>query len=189
MNELQKGKRVNNKARKWALGLFVLMAIYLVLRWDYHASNYIFDRYCESETGSFIHEKVELDQQYFIPIDQVENIKKVSSSLVFENQYVLNEKKFEIEYTVLLLKRSQVSALGPIYSMESSIFRKADGKLLSKAVSANNQMGWFAQWVGQHFPGFGKVCPSEKGPRVGSPSGFHHSNLIKDTFIKAHSER
>ena len=176
------------KIIKW-LFIIVLVGSYPACSWDAHLSNYLFEQYCNEEgrTGQFIYERVGLGEEYFIPIP----FTKEGVELHFDNRFLIAEGRLLIDKHQLMKdffinKNSQVllSNIGPIYSYESVIIRKRDGKILSKAVSLGNSLGWFARSQRNFFSGGGEYCPHPKDERGHSVSNTDKYSLIKNTFYK-----
>ena len=108
-------------------------------------SDSLFEQYCHEEgrVGQFIYERVALEGEFFrpIPTDEVE-LRRIANSYYIDNKKLLIDKeRFKQSYTRDFLKRVEISSVGPIYSVESTLVRKSDGKVLSKAVSLLNMQG------------------------------------------------
>ena len=81
---------------------------------------------------------------------------------------------------MIFLKRIELSPVGPIYSVESTLVRKSDGKVLSKAVSLLNKRGK----ASKIFPVQGVTCPTGRDNKGHPLYNKHHFNLIENTFFK-----
>jgi hypothetical protein len=147
-------------------------------------SEHLFEQYCNEEgrVGQFIYERVALSEEYFrpIPTDQKE-LDRIENSFYIDNKALLIDKKrFKQSYSLNYLKRKVLSPIGPIYSVESTIVRKSDGKVLSKAVSLLNKLGK----TSKYFPVQGVTCPTGRDNKGHPFYNMHHFNLIENTFFK-----
>ncbi len=147
-------------------------------------SDSLFEQYCNEEgrVGQFIYERVALGEEFFrpIPTDEVE-LRRIANSFYIDNKRLLIDKERLMEsYKINYLKRRKLSSIGPIYSVESTLVRKSDGKLLSKAVSLLNMQGRTRNYV----PIRGVYCPSGQDSKGYDLSQKHHFNLIENTFYK-----
>tara|TARA_R110002050_G_scaffold259795_2_gene399289 strand:+ start:1422 stop:1952 length:531 start_codon:yes stop_codon:yes gene_type:complete len=174
------------KISKW-LFIIVLVGSYPSCYWDYHLSNYLFEQYCNEEgrTGQFIYERVGLGEEYFIPIPKDER-----ELIRVDNGYFIDDKKLLIDKHQLLqnfiintMKKTMLSPIGPIYTYETTIVRKSDGKVLSKAVSLMNEKGW---WSRQSILGtnVGDVCPKYRDVSGHINVRSDHSDVFRNTFYK-----
>lgn len=147
-------------------------------------SEYLFEQYCNEEgrVGQFIYERVALSEEYFreIPTDEVE-LRRIADSYYINNKKLLIDKvRFKQDYSRNFLKRNEISSVGPIYSVESTLVRKSDGKVLSKAVSLLNMQGK----TSKYFYVEGVYCPTGQDSKGQGLSQKHHFNLIENTFYK-----
>jgi hypothetical protein len=80
------------------------------------------------------------------------------------------------------MNKTILSRIGPIYTYETTIVRKSDGKVLSKAVSLLNKKGW---WSRKSVLGFtvGDSCPKYKNSS-GDILKSDHSDVFRNTFYK-----
>ena len=145
-------------------------------------SEYLFEQYCNEEgrVGQFIYERVALGEEYFrpIPTDEVE-LRRVDKGYYINDRKLLIDKEiFNQVYTLNSFKKTVLSDVGPIHSFETTIVRKSDGKVLSKAVSLRNMLG---QTRGK-YPIYGVYCRQGLDVKGISLHNKEHSNLIDKTF-------
>lgn len=151
---------------------------------DRARSERLFEQYCNEEgrVGQFIFERVALGEEYFRPIPtDARELRRLDNDFYINDKKLLIDKQiFKQSYIFNNRKSTVLSPIGPIYSIESTIVRKADGKVLSKAVSLLNML----DKTSKYFPVEGVSC------RVGRDSKGHpysvkeHRNLIEKTFVK-----
>jgi len=170
------------------LFLILVFGSYTACRWDYHLSSYLFDRYCSEEdrVGSFIYERIELGDEYFVPLPLNEEERRdVSQRYVFREALMIDLLLFEENYDVSEFRAvTPLSDIGPIVSISSSVIRKRDDKVLGKVVTLANHRGW---WIDSSpFGGGVAFCPYGFNQMGDSNAGLAHQNLIKDVF---HSNR
>ena len=152
-------------------------------------SNYLFEQYCNEEgrTGQFIYERVALGKEYFIPIPK--DPRKVNQHFVVDDNFMMDKALLEQNYA--FSKYSEViplSTIGPISSIETSVIRKKDSKLLGKSVSLSNRQGWLAERniLGQNE---GDSCPRGYNKNTGShEDSLLHATLIKNIFYRKQFE-
>lgn len=150
---------------------------------DRMRSERLFEQYCNEDgrVGQFIYERVALGEEYFIPIP--EDPRKINQHFVVDGKRMMNKALLEQEYA--FSKYSEVkllSTIGPIYSIETSVIRRSDDKLLGKSVSLNNRQGWLAERniLGQNE---GDICPSYYNKEKNSyEASLLHATLIKNIF-------
>lgn len=170
---------------KW-IPLIIIVGSFVGCYGDMAISNLLFKKYCNEEgrTGQFIYERVPLGEEYFRPIPKggVE-LRRV------DNGFFINERKLLIDKHHLLqsfiintMEKTMLSPIGPIYTYETTIVRKSDGKVLSKAVSLLNKKGW---WSRKSVLGFtvGDSCPKYKNSS-GNILKSDHSDVLRNTFYK-----
>jgi len=147
-------------------------------------SESLFEQYCHEEgrVGQFIYQRVGLGEEFFRPIPtDVRELDRIANSYYIDNKRLLIDKeRFKQSYTRNYLKRKELSSIGPIYSVESTIVRKSDGKVLSKAVSLLNKRGK----TSKIFPVQGVTCPTGRDNKGHPFYNKHHFNLIENTFFK-----
>lgn len=147
-------------------------------------SEQLFDQYCNEEgrVGQFIYERVALSEKYFrpIPTDQRELDRIANSFYTDDDKFLIDKQHFMRSYTLNYLKRKELSSIGPIYSVESTIVRRSDGKVLSKSVSLLNKRGQ----TSKYFPVQGVYCQTGRDSKGNHLSTSHHFDLIKNTFYK-----
>ncbi len=147
-------------------------------------SESLFEQYCNEEgrVGQFIYERVALGEEFFrpIPTDEVELRRITNSYYIDKRKLLIDKERFKQTYTRSLWEKTMLSPIGPIYTMESTIVRKSDGKLLSKAVSLLNMQGK----IREHLPVYGVTCPTGRDLNGSSRYSQKHLNLIEKTFYK-----
>lgn len=146
-------------------------------------SESLFEQYCNEEgrVGQFIYERVALGEEFFrpIPTNGVE-LRRVDNGYYIEGKTLLIDKEiFSQVYDLISLKKIRLSDVGPIDSYETTIVRKSDGKVLSKAVSLRNMLG---QTRGR-FPIQGVYCRPGRDVKGRSLFYKQHMNLIENTFF------
>lgn len=147
-------------------------------------SERLFEQYCHEEgrVGQFIYERVALGLEYFrpIPTDARELLGLDKRYYINGKKLLINKQRFKQSYTLNNREKTILSPTGPIYSIETTIVRKADGKILSKAVSLLNML----DKTSKYFPVEGVTCPTGRDIK-GVPLFIkEHSNLIENTFFK-----
>jgi len=165
--------------------IFIIVGSFVGCYGDATYSNYLFEQYCNEEgrTGQFIYERVGLGEEYFIPIPK--DPREINQHFVVDGNSMMNKALLEQKYA--FSKYSEVkllSSIGPIYSIETSVIRKSDNKLLGKSVSLNNRKGWLAERnvLGQNE---GDKCPREYNKQKESyESSLLHATLIKNIFYR-----
>lgn len=173
------------KKSVWIL-LAVIMSSYTACHWDYHLSNYLFKKYCSEEgrTGLFIYEKVALGDEYFMPFPKDKDPRDLDRRFIFEDNLMINRKRFEKDYIFDVYKSIPLSSIGPIIAVETSVIRKDDQKLLGKAVSLANRKGWWYRKIASFGQLTSETCPSGRDER-GTPNYYkHHDLLVKEIMYK-----
>lgn len=152
---------------------------------DQAHSERLFEQYCHEEgrVGQFIYERVALGEEFFraIPTDEKE-LRQIDSSYYFYSngkKLLIDKERFKQRYAVNYWERKVLSPVGPIYTMESTIVRKEDSKVLSKAVSLLNMLDKSSKY----FHVEGVTCPTGRDSKGHSFSNKHHFNLIENTFF------
>ena len=148
-------------------------------------SEQLFEQYCHEEglVGQFIYERVVLDEKYFVPIPK--DPREINQHFVVDANRMMDKALLEQEYT--FSKYSEVkllSKIGPIYSIETSVIRRSDNKLLGKSVSLFNSQGWLAEQkvLG---PNEGDSCPRGYDKNTDtSEYSLLHATLIKNIFYR-----
>lgn len=149
-------------------------------------SEYLFEQYCKEEgrVGQFIYERVALSEEYFRPIPtDAKELRYVDVGYYFyseDKKLLINKERFKQSYTTNDLKEVMLSPIGPIYSVESTIVRKSDGKVLSKGVSLLNMLGE----TSKYFPVEGVTCPTGQDSKGNSLYFKSHTSLIQNTFFE-----
>lgn len=146
-------------------------------------SDLLFESYCNEDgrTGQFIYERVGLGEEYFIPIPK--DPRKINQHFVVDAILMMNKTILAQDYTFSEYKEViPLSIIGPIYSLETSVVRKSDDKLLGKSVSLFNSQGGLAERniLGQNE---GDRCPRGYDKKTNiSESNSLHSTLYKNIF-------
>jgi len=151
---------------------------------DRMRSERLFEQYCNEEgrVGQFIYERLALGEDYFRPIPtDAKELRYINGVFYINNKKLLIDKeRFNQSFTRNLFKRKVLSPIGPIYSVESTIVRKSDGKVLSKAVSLLNML----DKTSKYFPVEGVTCPTGRDNKGNSFFYEKHTNLIQNTFFQ-----
>lgn len=167
---------------KYIYGLLVIVLLGAIpaCHGDRILSEYLFEKYCNEEgrVGQFIYERVGLGDEYFIPIPK--DPRKVNFHFIVDDNLMIDKSLLEQDY--VFSKYSEVtplSVIGPISSLETSVTRRHDNKLLGKSVSLSNRQGWLAE---RNILGLneGDSCPRGYDKSTGS----HKASLLHATFIK-----
>jgi len=147
-------------------------------------SESLFEQYCHEEgrVGQFIYERVALSEEFFrpIPTDEVELRRIDNSYYINGNKLLIDKVRFKQSYTRNFFEHKVLSSIGPIYSVESTLVRKSDGKVLSKAVSLLNMQGKTSKYI----PAQGVRCPTGRDNKGKSFFYEKHMTLIENTFYK-----
>jgi len=154
----------------------LLFVFYSIFFWDYHVSKYLFKQYCEEEgrVGIFIYEKVALPEEYFLPFPKGKDARDLDPRFVVSDNKMISRERLEQDYIFKSYEHKLVSKIGQIESVETSVTRKLDNKILSKAVAIKNHKGWFAG-----ISSFGYASES-------CPSTRRESGLIDSEYTKLH---
>lgn len=147
-------------------------------------SEYLFEQYCNEEgrVGQFIYERVALGEEFFrpIPTDEVE-LRRVDNLFYINYKKLLIDKDYFLKnYTLNYQERKVLSSTGPIYSVETTVVRKSDDKILSKGVSLVNML----DKTSKYFAVEGVTCPTGRDNKGFSFFNKNHRNLIEKTFFK-----
>lgn len=151
---------------------------------DKERSEQLFEQYCHEEgrVGQFIYERVELGEEYFrtIPSDDKELSRLDKRFYINEKKSLIDKQRFKQSYIFNYQIKTMLSPIGPIYSYETTIVRKTDGKILSKAVSLLNMLDKSSKY----FTVEGETCPTGRDIQRSSLFNKSHSNLIGRTFSR-----
>jgi len=171
---------------KFIWGIFIIIAMSSISACvsEKARSEQLFEQYCNEDgrVGQFIYERVGLSEEYFmaIPTDAIE-LRRIADSFYIDNKNLLIDKQhFKQSYTANYLEKKMLSPIGPIYTIESTIVRKSDGKILSRAASLLNML----DKASDYFPVEGVTCPTGIDIQGNPLSNKHHFNLIENTFFK-----
>jgi hypothetical protein len=146
--------------------------IFVVLTWDYYLSKFLFARYCNSSlVGLFIYEQVELDDKYFKPIPKDVDRLLLDRRFILDEDRIIDRTVFDEDYEFFVYDATRLSTVGPISAIETSVVRKSDRKVLGKAVSLVNSLGWWTDSSG--FGNKTDTCPNGR-------DSFHVPNFFKD---------
>jgi len=152
----------------------------------------MFKRYCESEAGLFVYEKIELGEEYFFDRKPLKNYNEYSErdrrmALKWGENYNKEKNLYIDKFSENYLYKYSVSDIafeyGPIHRNTTTLIRKPDNKLLAKGVSFTNGQGWLAN-VGP-FPPVTESCPHgyKTENRFFSNAAAVHGDLLKNTII------
>jgi hypothetical protein len=153
---------------------------------DMAVSNLLFKKYCNEDgrTGQFIYERVALGEEYFItiPKDERELIRVDNGFFIDDRKLLIDKHRLLQSFNINTMEKTMLSPIGPIYTYETTIVRKSNGKVLSKAVSLLNKKGW---WSRQSVLGMtvGDSCPQYKS-KSGDVLKSDHSDVFRNTFYK-----
>lgn len=152
------------KKRLW-VPMLIIAVTYAALRWDYHVSKYMFEKICSDpdRVGLFIYERIELKDEYLMSILSEEEIRKknINQWLILTDDLMIDKDFFDEKYTIKAYEWIKVSDVGPINLVQSSVIQNSDNKVLGKAVSVSNGLGWLNK-VGS-WGGVWKSMPIWKG--------------------------
>lgn len=147
-------------------------------------SEYLFEQYCNEEgrVGQFIYERVALGEEFFrpIPTDEAELLRVDYRFYLNDKKLLIDKQFFQKYYTFKNRERKVLSSTGPIYSVETTVVRKSDDKILSKAVSLVNMLDKSSKY----FAVEGVTCPTGRDNKGFSFFNKNHRNLIEKTFFK-----
>ncbi len=160
---------------------------FLALFGDFLLSSAVFQYYCSDKefVGQHIYERVALtDDMFLSPPDTDKERTTIDVTLLINNESKwIDGKKFNAVYDYQFSKRTTLFPIGPVFKTETTVKRKADGKLLGKSVSLTNKKGWLHEldllWLNT-----GAKCPvykSEQGLNLGNSD---HSTLINNIFYR-----
>lgn len=175
---------MKKSTKGFCMAVVLIIAAYLVLRWDYHLSSYMFNKICNDpeRIGIFVYEHVSLGSNYFEKIENdINGI--VGRRYMLDDESILKKDAMSSEYIINFRESEQHSKIGPVVIDRSTIYRRSDGKLLGEAVSVVSLKGWFAQ-VGT-LSGTARIhCPGGQDDR-----GFWnylkpHNELVRNVFDK-----
>ena len=130
--------------------MLIPASIYLLFRWDYYLSGYLFDNLCDNDTGVFVYESIEIDPKYFTIIESLEQ-RNNTGPWFNVNGYALDKDYFNKHYILIQYEKNKISSIGPLKLLKSYVVRKSDKKVLGEAVTGSNGRGWLAQKLGHSF--------------------------------------
>ncbi len=161
--------------------------LYLVSCGDYHVSNHLYNQYCSDKSlvGQFIFEQEGLTDEFFkeIPTDKIALRRVAGSHYLQDKRYLINEYVLKQYYKIVHLEKQLLSPIGPVYSLESYILRKSDGKKLGKAVSIRNKKGWLSE-TSLLWTNTGSICPRYKSEYGRYVTNEDHTTLIQKIFYR-----
>ncbi|CAM4156675.1 hypothetical protein [Shewanella aquimarina] len=167
------------------IGFMLIAGSFIGCYGDRVISNLLFENYCSEEgrTGQYIYERVGLGEEYFLSIPK--DPREVNFHFVVDSSLMINRELLEKDYIFSDYQESiPLSIIGPVYSLETSVIRKSDGKLLGKSISLFNSQGWLAELniLGQNE---GDSCPRGYDKELNaSEIGSLHSTLYKKIFYR-----
>lgn len=166
--------------------MVIITGVYAVFFWDYHLSKYLFKQYCEEEgrVGIFVYEQVALSDEYFIPFPIDKDPRYLPRKFVMSDNLMIREDKLTKDFLINTKRKDIVSEVGPIYSYTTTIVRKSDGKVLSKAVSLKNELGWQVRSRKALFPSGGEECPKGVIENGSLKPNFDHYDVVNKVFLK-----
>ncbi|MFT5706461.1 MAG: hypothetical protein ACI9ES_000740 [Oceanospirillaceae bacterium] len=174
--------KFSNKFNIRAIAIVVMSSLTACSSIERIRSESLFEQFCNEEgrVGQFIYERVALGAEFFkpIPADEIELRRLDKGYYINDRKLLIDKDVFNQVYERNGLKKTVLSDVGPIYSIETTIVRKSDGKILSKAVSLLNMLG---QTRGK-YPIYGVYCRQGRDVKWGSLHYKEHSNLIDKTF-------
>ncbi|MCJ8295495.1 MAG: hypothetical protein MJK15_13920 [Colwellia sp.] len=151
---------------------------------DRAQSEQLFKKYCNEEgrVGQFIYEQVLLGEEYFrpIPTDEKELSRLDKRFYIDDKKLLIDKHRFKQSYIFNDQVKTMLSPIGPIYSFETTIVRKSDGKVLSKAVSLLNMLDKSSEY----FATEGETCPTGRDIQRNSLFNKNHHNIIEKTFSR-----
>ena len=146
-------------------------------------SEYLFEQYCNEEgrVGQFIYEREALGEEFFrsIPTDETQLLRIDKLFYINDKRLLIDKDYFLKSYILNYQERKVLSSTGPIYSVETTVVRKYDGKVLSKAVSLVNML----DKTSKYFAVEGVTCPTGRDIKGFSFFNKNHRNLIEKTFF------
>lgn len=169
---------------KWLI-IIILVGSFTGCHGERILSSILFSYYCgdESRVGQFIYERVGLGGEYFLLIPNDKS--KVNYHFLVDDSTMLDKALLEQDYIFSeYMELVPLSIIGPIHSIETSVFRRSDDKLLGKSVSLHNGKGWFAEMdvLGQSR---GDSCPKGYDKRRGVDEvSSMHATLSSNIFYK-----
>jgi hypothetical protein len=169
------------KRMLWLL-LLLIVCTYTAITWDYHLSKYLFEKYCnDGRLGSVVYEKVELGDEYILPLSERDiDDRRMDTRFITSDGRAIDRAKFDQDYTLSLYRSEPISSIGPIFAIETTVTRNTDNKVLGKAVSLANGLGW---WISSS--GFGNrsdTCPSGRDDEHVPNYYKAHDDLIRKIF-------
>tara|TARA_R110002049_G_scaffold307795_2_gene509529 strand:- start:1200 stop:1790 length:591 start_codon:yes stop_codon:yes gene_type:complete len=169
--------------RRAAIGLCSLTILYALFTWDNYVSKYLFEQLCndKEQIGLFVYEKVPLSNEYLMPFPEGEEVRNLDPFFILSDNLMINRDLFDQTYLFETYKYVQYSKIGPIGLSVTSVTRMADRKLLGKAVSAKNSMGWFNRFASLGAIS-GNECPSGRDKNHFPNYERSHFELIKSIF-------
>lgn len=162
----------------------LLTGIYLLFRWDYHVSNIIFETACSDthRVGVHFYEHPELSGDIRIPVTETADPLNKSQFFHLDEDSMIDMSRFELHYVFVKRRVEEVSGIGPVYRIRSSITRRLDGKLISEMVTVRSQRGWLSNLLTQGHES--RECPDYGTSTLrGVPKQTaYHSYLVPLTF-------
>ncbi|WNO08270.1 hypothetical protein [Teredinibacter sp. KSP-S5-2] len=137
------------KKYKW----WVVIAVYLALFGDRHIASAIFYYQCQKGEPVQVFETILLEDEFVVLVSKDEKEKfGFDGRFVLDENSVINKSYFESLYEFRYRDDYKISDFGPVGMMVSSIIRKEDGKVMSKAETIYKKYGWLSNKVSTIFP-------------------------------------
>lgn len=171
--------------RSSAYTAVAIFTVYALLRGDYHLANFLFERVCANTTelGVRVYEQEEIDPTFVTPVEDQTSSNYMKTFLTLSDDWMLNEQAITALYTIEFMRKNELHSIGPVYELVSSITRKSDGVILSKAVSVRSGAGWLSNTLtsGNDIRRCLRAAAGEPGHTLGRTS--EHSTLARSTFV------
>ncbi len=174
--------------RKLLITLGALLSLFLVFRWDYYLSNYLLEQLCSDPEliGQHINEKDYIDRKHTRPQSTKNGYQATPfDAYYYDGEVEIPKSYLDSEFEYKKNERIEIYGVGPIALNQSSIRRKKDGKLLSRATTATNEQGWLERALS--FGYHGTYCSSVEAKEDDqlTETVNIHLNLLRETlFIK-----
>ncbi len=166
--------------------LGALLSAFLVFRWDYYLSQYLFEQVCSDSDliGLHVYERDYVDRQY-TTVQVVENGYPMTSrnEYYYEDNIALLKDHIDNRFDYKRSELVELYSVGPIVILQTTLTRKSDGKLLAKAVTAQSMQGWLNRFFSSGY--HRSFCPTnevEPG-EILSDADKNHLFLLRDTLI------
>lgn len=160
-----------------------IRAIHSYFTWDYYEAKKYFNILCsdKNENGIKVYEKVMLNSSYFIFGQRANEEGEEYHHLYISGGLAINEELFLEKYKLVLLEKSEVNSIGPIYQLRSYVVRKSDNMLLGESKTYENGNGWFKKVLALGGSP-SESCPSGQDENHFQNMLIPHVNLIRNIF-------